>query len=184
MSAEPAPDFSISLTPTSGTVTNGSTATITVTVTPINGFSAATSLACSGLPANATCLFNPASVTPSGAAATSTLTIASNTKAAYALPNPQLPISQKDKGLTHGDQFAISAASLFVIFGLGFTSRKARKDWMRYLDAIAFLALIAGAGTGCGTGSSTKTPPGQYSVTVTGTLGSLTHSATYSITVK
>ena len=57
----PPPDFSLSLAPTSSTVNQGTSATATVTVTPINGFSAATSLTCANLPAHALCSFNPAS---------------------------------------------------------------------------------------------------------------------------
>ena len=174
--------FSISATPPSQTVTRGNNATYAVTVTPINGFSAATSLTCSGVPVDATCTFNPTSVTPKGAPATSTLTISTNTKTASALLKPHVPSSDGPKGLASATRLTISVASLFVICGLGFTSRKARKNWTRYMGMIVVLVAIAGTAIGCG--ARQKTPPGQYSVTVTGTAGSLTHSATYSITVK
>ena len=76
------PDFSIALTPASETVASGSPASSTVSVTPVNGFSAATAFSCSGLPSFASCTFSPASVTPNGAAATSTVTIATNVQTA------------------------------------------------------------------------------------------------------
>jgi hypothetical protein len=136
------------------------------------------------LPLDATCTFNPASVTPRGAAATSTLTIASNVKTASNSLRPQMPFPQTNSGPKPRYQMMISTASLLVICGFGFMSRKARRNWARYLGLIAFLAMVAGTATGCGAKGSTKTPPGQYSVTVTGTSGSLTHSVTYSITVQ
>jgi phospholipase C len=61
------PDFQISAAVLSpATVTAGSPATSTVTITAVGGFSAAVALACSGLPTGATCSFNPVSVAGSG----------------------------------------------------------------------------------------------------------------------
>src|SRR5256885_11090903 len=55
--------FSITVAPASAIVTHGqSTSAFTVQVAPLNGFNAAVSLSCSGLPAGASCLFNPASI--------------------------------------------------------------------------------------------------------------------------
>lgn len=67
-----APDFSISVSPGSTSVSPGGTATYTVTVSPLNGFSGAVSLAVSGLPSGASPTFTPASISTSGS---STLTI-------------------------------------------------------------------------------------------------------------
>jgi hypothetical protein len=182
VSAPPAADFSISLNPTSSTVTaTGGSATATVTITPINGFSAATSLACSGLPSGGTCTFNPSSVTPKGAAATSNLMVAISTASAMVSAKPLPPAGRRETDF-HSGSFVISAASLLVFFGLGFTSRKIRKTWASYLGLVIILAGVAGGAVGCAGGK--KPPAGPYSVTVTGTAGSLTHSVTYTITVK
>ncbi len=62
----PVPSFTIGASPASGTVTAGSTAQTTITVTPVNGFNSPVSFACSGLPTGATCSFSPSTVTPSG----------------------------------------------------------------------------------------------------------------------
>jgi hypothetical protein len=68
----PAPDFSISASPASQTVTAGSSATTSVSIGSLNAFNGNVNLGASGLPAGAAASFSPAIVTGSG---TSTLTI-------------------------------------------------------------------------------------------------------------
>lgn len=70
-------DFGISATGFSpGTITPGNSATSTVTVTSLSGFSNAVALSCSGLVSGVTCGFSLSSVTPaSDGSATSTLTV-------------------------------------------------------------------------------------------------------------
>jgi hypothetical protein len=58
-----APDFSLSVSPSSVSVKRGSTATYTVTVTAINGFSGSVSLSLSGQPSGSTVTFSPSSTT-------------------------------------------------------------------------------------------------------------------------
>ncbi len=78
----PVPDFSFSPAPSpaSNTVTAGTSTSYTISVSALNGFSAAVALSCSaGLPTGATCAFNPTSVTPGASPAPSTLTISTTT---------------------------------------------------------------------------------------------------------
>ena len=63
-----APGFSLNASPSTVTVAPGSTATNTVTVTPVGGFKTQISFTCTGLPAYATCAFSPA--TPNAGRAT------------------------------------------------------------------------------------------------------------------
>src|SRR5262249_7737346 len=65
-------DFSVSVSPTSGSVTAGSSATATVSTAVTAGSAQTVSLSASGLPSGATASFSPASVTSGGS---STLTI-------------------------------------------------------------------------------------------------------------
>jgi hypothetical protein len=75
-SAAPPPDFTVSASPASLTIAQGARGTGTATVGSANGFSSAVGLECTGLPAGATCAFDPASVTPpAGGTATSALTV-------------------------------------------------------------------------------------------------------------
>jgi VCBS repeat-containing protein len=71
----PAPAFTASLNPGTVTLAAGQSVTTTLTITPQNGFQQAVQFACSGLPTNASCVFNPTTLSPNGAAATTTLTI-------------------------------------------------------------------------------------------------------------
>jgi hypothetical protein len=178
------PDFAIALTPTSGTVTNGTDEVLTVTLTPSNGFNAATNLACSGLPSFSSCFFNPASVTPNGTvAATSTLTISTDVKAAAKALHLA---SDKERRSVRPRQGSVAIAgvlaSVFLLPLAGWKNRRLRK--LLAICVIVAAATLATVGmTGCGAGTA-KTPAGTYSVIVTGTSGSLSHAATYSITVQ
>jgi hypothetical protein len=71
----PVPDFGISASPSSVSVTQGGSGTSTITVNSLNGFSSAVALSASGVPSGVTASFSPSSVTPpSGGSASSTLT--------------------------------------------------------------------------------------------------------------
>jgi len=71
------PDFSISVSPTSGTVQRGSWTTATVTVTSIDGYNLTVSLSASGQPSDVTIIFGPSSVIPSDNS-TMTMNVGSN----------------------------------------------------------------------------------------------------------
>jgi hypothetical protein len=66
------PDFSISVSPSSQTVAPGNPTSYTVTIGAINGFSGAVALSLIGAPADSGVVFSPTSVTGSG---TSTMTV-------------------------------------------------------------------------------------------------------------
>lgn len=69
--------FTVSCTPATLSVRTGTSANSTCTVTPRDGFGRSVALGCVGLPAGASCTFNPATVTPtSSAGVNSVLTIA------------------------------------------------------------------------------------------------------------
>lgn len=72
------PSYTVSAAPASLSIQQGSSGSITFTVTPQNGFHEQVSFACdaSSVPRGVTCSFSPASITPSGASAvTTTLTV-------------------------------------------------------------------------------------------------------------
>ncbi len=170
-----APDFQISVNPTSLTVIAGQNGTATFTITPMNGFSSVVSFTCSGLPSEAACSFNPASVTPSGAPVTSTLTVTTTAKTASTAPtwpNQQL--------------FCALLSPMLAI--LAFRRRKGNLQHLPLLTLLLFLSLLALPACG---GSSNKTgnsgtPAGTSTVSVSasaGGSGGVNHTTTVTITV-
>jgi subtilisin family serine protease len=72
-------DFGLSASPSSASVSRGSSAHYTITVSPLGGnFGASVSLGCSGLPSSATCSFTPPAVTPGTASVTSHLNLSTS----------------------------------------------------------------------------------------------------------
>src|SRR6267142_1253289 len=71
-----APNYTLSASPTSLSITQGSGGTATVAVTPLNGFSGSVSLSASGLPSGVTASFGP-----NPATTTSTMTLAASSTA-------------------------------------------------------------------------------------------------------
>ncbi len=77
--------FGLSATPTSATVTQGSTASYTVSVTPTGGFNSPVLLGVNGCPSGATCSFSPASASPSSPSTLAVTTTNSTANASYSL---------------------------------------------------------------------------------------------------
>lgn len=172
------PDFTLAATASSLSIAPGGSGMVTVNVTPVNGFNAAVSFACSGLPSETTCSFSPATVTPSGAAAsTTTLTITTTapTSSRNSIPWP------------------FAGGGVTLAFGLFFLGKKKR------LPSVVCLVLLLGIGAvvvGCGSSSKSGgggtgnpgTPAGTSTVTVTATAGSgssaISHTTTISLTVQ
>ena len=175
----PAPDFTVSVSPTALRIVAGQSGQATFTVTPENGFNSKVSFACSGLPSGAACSFNPTSVTPNGAPATSTLTV-STTAASAALQSPA-PSSLR-----------LAYASLFPVLALLFGIGARRRQMLPGLSLVAFLALLLAASglvscNSSGTnGGNTGTPVGTSMASVTasaGGAGAINHAATLTITI-
>jgi hypothetical protein len=92
----PTPDFSISASPASQTVTRSSSTSYTVTVAALNGFNGTVNFSVSGLPFRSSGSFNPPSVTGSG---TSTLTVSTGRKTPFGTFT--LTITGTSGNLTH-----------------------------------------------------------------------------------
>jgi alpha-tubulin suppressor-like RCC1 family protein len=77
LTVAPAGNFTIALSPTSGTIAPGASTTTTVHLTPLNGFSGTAALSTTGLPAGVTATFTPGTVS-TRSPATLTLVAAPN----------------------------------------------------------------------------------------------------------
>jgi len=201
------PDYSISATPASVTVTAGGSASYTASVTPTGGFTGAVTLSVSGLPAGATAAFNPGSVTTSGNS-TLTVTTSSSTPAG----NYSLTITGTSGSLVHSTtvtlvvavpvpDFTIAASpasntvvrpastTYTVTVGAlnGFTGavNLSVSNLPRNATASFSPASINGSGTSTLTiNTASNTRIGTRTLTITGTSGTITHSTTVSLKVQ
>jgi large repetitive protein len=162
------PDFSLGVKPASLTISATQPGTVTVSVTPQNGFSSAVSFSCAGLPSGATCSFLPNTVTPSSGVATTTLTVSISGSASVARLNLGVLSS--------------TTLSMMLCCWVGCT-RKRRTHVLMALGVFS-LMLMAGCGGGGGSTGSTSTPPSTSNVTVTATAGPLQHNVTFALTVQ
>lgn len=170
-------DFSLSASPlSSSSIGGGQSASSTLSLQLLNLFNNPVALACSVQPVQAgapTCSLNANSVTfDSGGKASATLTISAGSLALLnnrRPMNPSVPI-----------WFPIAGVALL---GTGFSSRLRRKVMLLRIVPMAALLVVmslqACGGTGGGGSKSTN-----YEVTITGTSGQTSHSATVNVTVQ
>ncbi len=177
--------YTVTLSPSSGSFAAGTPAMITVTVTSVNGFNSAAGLACGTLPQNTTCTFSSTSITPTvSGTATSTLTIATDVKADSATLRSENSRSTPARSPFQGPIAIAGGLAAFLMFPLfGRRNRKVRRLLLAASSAILFAVIALSGISGCG-GSGPKTPKGTYPIQVTVTAGSLTQTATFSLTVQ
>jgi uncharacterized repeat protein (TIGR01451 family) len=187
-------DFTIGAVPASNTVTAGGSATYTVTITPNPApFPSQVTLSVTGLPMNTTAVLlpnpipNPAG--PINAPTNSTLTIITTPRTA-SLTRPAGPFGTRPQNQL---AMALSLGSfgfLGIVF-VGMGGDKRRKRLVLLLLALVVLGVVA---AGCG-GTVTQgppgnngTPPGTYTITITGTApgngGTITHSTNVTLVVN
>ncbi|MFI6685713.1 hypothetical protein [Streptomyces sp. NPDC050485] len=99
----PSNDFALSLSPTSATVTAGSSTTAMVTTSVASGTAETINLSATGLPSGATASFSPASVTAGGS---STMTI--TTSASTPSGNATITVAGTSPSTTHTAPFALT----------------------------------------------------------------------------
>jgi hypothetical protein len=183
VNAAPVPSFSLSISPGSQSVTPGQSTSYTLTLTPVNGFNQAVTIACSGAPAATTCAPASSPVTLNGTSASQVQMNVATTAASLALRR-NLPI------------LLVPAMTLAVGSLLGMLCMWGAVGMqpltLRYRLGLLLVAMAAAlAAAGCGSGSSGSgktgsngTPAGAYTLRITGTSGTLSQSATVTLTVN
>jgi hypothetical protein len=180
--APPTPDFTLSVADASATVLPGGTTTFNITGTPVNTstFPATVTLTTSGLPTGATAIFSPSSI--ASGAGTSSLTLTIQT--------PQTTARSQPAGSPRGGAASRLAPYALALLLLPFagTLRRQRKRFGRMLTLLLLLGAGAAAVAGLSGCNSTSGFLGQapqaYTVTVTGTMGTLSHSTAVTLNVK
>lgn len=181
----PAPDFLISAAGTNTqTINAGQTATFTnaITVTAQNGFASQVNLSCS-LPVVAT--FTTCAVSPNMLANGNGTASVSVTTMAHGTALPSVPI---DRFYLRPRWIPLLWFTLLLAIVLVRFARTRRQRLAGSLPLAVLLLLLLLQAMGCVGGSSglpppTGTPAGSYTITVTGTSGSTTHSTTLTLTV-
>ncbi len=200
------PNFTVSSSPASQTVIQGSGTTYTSTVAISGGFSKTTTFSVGGLPNGATATFNPTTVTGAGS---STLTITTSST------TPTGTYTVTTTG-TSGDLVHSATSTLVVNPAANFTlslsptlRNPVQGSSTTYTPTVAAVGgftgvvsfSVSGLPTGAtgtfapttvtGSGSTTltvntlaTTPAGTYTLTVTGTSGALVQSTTTTLVVN
>jgi uncharacterized membrane protein len=206
------PDFTVTASPTSLSVNQGSSGTSTITTAVSGGFNSAISLSASGLPSGVTASFGPASIGAPGSGS-STLTLTASSTATTGTVN--VTVTATGGGVTHTATIALtvnaaatpdftvnaSPASLSVTQGTSNSSTISTTVTGGFNSAISLSASGLPSGVTAsfsptsiaapGSGSSTLTltasstaATGSSTVTVTATGGGVTHTVTIALTVN
>jgi subtilase family serine protease len=159
------PNFALSSSVTSFTVSTTSPGTATVTVTSQNGFTGAVNLTCGGLPTGASCSFSPSSVTLSAnGSATSALSVTTTSSLLTPSLRPNSPMGPA----------LIVGCGIALTLGLFSLLRTRQRSIGLALMVFAILATMAA----CGGGSSSSTNSSSSS---SGSSGSSSGAATATI---
>ncbi len=182
-------DFTLSsLTPATQTITPGESASYNFSVLPVgSSFTNAVTLSCSSTPVIAAlCSFTPSSVTPGSSSAAVVMTVATTSSSASLFPSG-----------SNGAVFFYALTLALPGLALLATRAQGRKCARRRLSAFLLALLLltlplpscgaagsnGGGGGGGGGGQQQGTQPGTYTITVTGTSGTLSHQAPSTITL-
>jgi hypothetical protein len=196
------PDFSLSATPSSLSITpGGAGGTSTITVTDAGGFTGSVSLVASGLPTGVTAVFNPTSttttsvltLTASGAATAGTATVTITGTSGSLTHTTTIALT-----VTGPPDFALSASPSALTLKQGANGTST----ITVSPSNGFAGSVSLAATGLPTGvtasfnptsttttsvltltASNSATPTTATVTVTGTSGSLVHTTTIALTV-
>jgi subtilase family serine protease len=209
--SSPTPNFSISASPTSVSVVQGSNGSSTISTAVVDGFNAAIALTASGQPTGVTVTFNPTSIAAPGSGSSAmSMAVASTT----ATGTYTITITGTGGGITQkttvaltvtaaaGADFSISASptAISVVRGQSGTSTITTAALNGFDSAVTLSASgegsqqtvtfspnpIAAPGSGSSTMTvkvGTRATVGAHTITITGTGGGKTHTATVTLTV-
>ncbi len=202
------PDFAVSATPTNLAVTAGGTATATVSITDFGGFAKPVTMSTSNLPSGVTATYSAPTIAGAGSA-TLTFSAAASAPAsqtdvavsgtvgtvthtatvhlvvtASAQADFTVVVSPAAATVTAGDS---TSGTVTVGASAGFTSAVTLATSGAPAGVTVSLdhASITGSGSaGLSIATTAAAAAGTYAIAISGTSGSLRHSAAFSLTVK
>jgi hypothetical protein len=205
--ANQGPNFSLSASPSSLSVTQGSSGNSTITVTPSGGFTGSVTLSASGLPAGVTATFgtNPTTstsvltLTASSTATVGTATVTITGTSGTLTHTTTVTLTVNPVGGTPDFTIADSPSSITVTRGNTGTSTITIGAVNGFTGTVSLSASGQGsrvttsfnptsvAGSGTSTLSvrvNSRATRGTRTLTITGTSGSLSHSTTLTLTIQ
>jgi hypothetical protein len=160
-------------------IARGSSNSLILTVDGQSGYTGTvnfSALSCTGLPIESSCTFSPTSISGNG---TTTLTLATTS------PHSSAKLASSGG---RGWWFITTCLSAVGIFFVG--SPRMRRMRRSFLGIAGFLVLMLGCGGGGSSGggggggpTDPGTPKGTYTITVTATDGTSTHTSTFMLNV-
>jgi kumamolisin len=204
----PSPNFTISASPTSVSVVQGSNGTSTITTAILDGFDSAIALSATGQPTGVTVSFNPTSIAaPGSGTSTMTMAVASTT----ATGTYTITVAGTGGGITQtttvtltvtavaSGNFTLSASPTSLTIDQ--SSQGTTTITIARSNGFSGSVTLSVAGLGSGVSSSFSTNPatststltltasskattGTRTVTITGVSNSLSHSTTISLRIR
>jgi hypothetical protein len=166
----PAPaDFTVASSTGRQLIPPGASANFAIVLSSLNQpFTNPVTMSASNLPPGGTYTFNPAAVTPGAAGANTTFTVS--------VPAQSSVVASRGNALG-------PAALALLLFPLAYLRRYRGRPPRLFLEMLLALASL-GTLSGCGTGGYFSQTEQTYTITVTGTSGSLIRSTTVTLTVE
>jgi subtilase family serine protease len=206
-STSPTPSYSLSASPGSVSIVEGSSGSSTITSTVSGGFDSAVSLSASGAPTGVTITFSPTSITGTGSSTMSIVVASSAAAGAYSITVSGVSGSTTEKTtvsltitapVTGSFSISVSPTSGYLIRGQSGYAVVTVTATGGFDSAVALSATGVPSGvtssfsptsiTGSGTSHfnlsvSRTAPTGTYPITITGTGGGVTKSTTLTFEV-
>ena len=157
-------DFTLALSRAAISIPSGDYSNMTVTVTPVGGFTGTVSLSCGGVPDHTQCVF-PQGSTVSLSNGAKTVKLSINTSDVYGNGKLISRSAPFRNGSKEGDSLAVVLLPALSLLGLAGGRRK------RVQSACFAIAVMAGVVClqSCSGKLPGETPPGNYPLTVVGT---------------
>jgi kumamolisin len=202
------PAFAIFSSPGAVSVAQGSNGSSTISTTVSGGFNSAVALSASGQPAGVTVSFGPSSIAGAGSSTMTMAVSAGTTAGTY-----PITVTGSGGGITHTTTVTLTVTTA-VAGSFSLSVSPSSGSINRGTTGFAVVTVTASGGfnapvtlsstglpsgvtgsfspssvTGSGTSNfnltvPSSTPVGTYSITITGTSGSTSHSTTLTLTVK